>query len=48
MHARIGYREEGWNQRSMFELQIALDEIEKFQEIFFIITLYQYDGNNKI
>ena len=36
MHARIGYRdEEGWNQSSMFELQIALDEIEKFQEIFY-------------
>ena len=30
MHALIGYCEEDWNQASMSEFQIAMDEIEKF------------------
>ena len=34
MHALIGYCGEDWNQRSMFEFQIAIDEIEKFQVMF--------------
>ena len=34
MHVLIGHREEDWNQRSMSEFQIAMDEIEKFHVIF--------------
>ena len=33
-HILIGYCEEDWNQRSMYEFQIAPDEIQKFQVIF--------------
>lgn len=34
MHPLIGYHEEDWNQRSMSQFQITMDEIEKFQVIF--------------
>ena len=33
MHTHIGYHEKEWNKRSVSNLQIAIDEVEKFQVI---------------